>query len=212
MTGSVAQRDCSPIGISSQSCSCAESLASDDTAAADSFSSSVSDVGLRFSVIDLLRTQHSGSGCLNLRHSPANVKHPLQYLRQLVLGNSEAAPISRGHRRKARSSTLVPAVGVRKMRTLGRKCEANEGSRVQIQLAPHFNLLVFAHRGESLEIRVCALAICDRAWTRRASPAARIGEIRKNLSARDFARSIGGAALGALPVARDSSTKRDGAR
>jgi len=45
------------------------------------------------------------------------------------------------------------------------------------------------NRSKSARVR----AICDRAWTRRASTAALILRIRRNLSEREISRSIGGA-------------------
>jgi hypothetical protein len=64
------------------------------------------------------------------------------------------------------------------------------GGRGLIPSAPPSSPPLFAALGESIEIRACS-AICDHTWTRRGSAAAQIAEIGRNLSGRDFGRSIG---------------------
>jgi hypothetical protein len=96
---------------------------------------------------------------------------------------------------------------VRERRTEKRRKSAAFGPRhappkVRIQARPPFSP---SHTGiirESCKIGPCARD-CDHVWTRRASPAALIAGIRRNVSASDFARSISKAAgIGRICPAR----------
>ena len=51
--------------------------------------------------------------------------------------------------------------------------------------------LRFSYLSENRSKSARARAICDHGWTRRTSPEALIGRIRRNLSGREIGRSIG---------------------
>ena len=55
----------------------------------------------------------------------------------------------------------------------------------------HHTVLHFSDISENRSQSARERAICDDAWTRRASPAALIGRIRRNLSGSEISRSIG---------------------